>query len=126
MELLGDDRSSNGAVWARNGLVQRLDPNFLEDDPQHVLGPEHIAGPRPARHDHRRWPFLAREPGPLGYGDRPAFVVEDVLAEVLDGSVVRLRIPVDGDLLEASVEEGHVLGEEHADPPPAPRNRGGG
>ena len=73
-------------------------------------------------HDHRGRALAAGEPRPLRDGDGAVAVIEDVLAQVPDRSVVGLRVPVERDLLEATVEIGHVLGDEHGDLLAVPRH----
>ena len=52
----------------------------------------------------------------MGVDDDAVLEVGDVLAEVPDGPVVGLGVEVVGDLLDAPVEIGDVLGDERLDP----------
>ena len=115
MQLLGDDCALDRASRAVHGVADRLDGHLLEDDADHVLGAEHVAGPGIGGHDHRPRTVPAREPGALCDRHRAVAVVEHVLAEVPDRSVVSLGVAVERNLVEASVEVGGVLGEHDLD-----------
>ena len=72
-----------------------------------------------AGHDHLGGPVPAGEPGARGGGVDEALcaaVVEHVLAEVPNRPIVGLGVEVQRDLLDAPVDEGHVLRDPRLDP----------
>ena len=91
--------------------------HLLEDEAGRVLREVDVADLRVGGHDHRGGPVPAGEPGALAVRDDAVLVVEDVLAEVPDGSVVVLRVVIERDLLDAAVEIRDVLGDERLDGP---------
>ena len=115
VELLDHDRAGDGTVRAVDGEAGRLDGDFLEDEAGDVLGPVDVADLRVGRHDHRRRSVPAGEPGAGGVGEDAVIVVEHVLAEVEDRSVVGLAVLVERHLRQAAVEEGDELRLERLD-----------
>ena len=115
MELPGDDCPLDGAARPRHPLVDSLDRDLFEDEPWHVLRAIDVPDSRIAGHDHRRGTLLAGEPGPVRVRDVSVLVVEDVLPEVPDRTVVGLSVVVERDLLDAPVEIGDVLGDTRLD-----------
>ncbi len=101
------------------GAVERLvdlrDVDLFEGVPGDVLGSVHVADLRVRRHDHRERSVEARLPGSLGGEDESVdLVIEHALAQVPHRPVVGLRVEIDRRLLQAAVEEGHVLRDQHA------------
>jgi hypothetical protein len=117
--VLVDLQAHHPARDRTRGAVERLvdlrDVDLFEGIPGDVLGPVHVADLRVRRHNHREWTIDACLPGALGREDEAIdLVIEDGLPQVPHRPVVGLRVEVDRGLLQAAVEEGHVLRDQHA------------
>ena len=115
VELLAHDCSLHRAMRAGDRPANGLHGDLLEDDARHVLGPEDVAEAGVRGHDHRRGTLPAGEPRALGSDRVSVQVVDHVLAQVPDRSIVGLGVAVASHLLQAAVTPGHVLREQHLD-----------
>jgi hypothetical protein len=120
VELLTDDGSLHHAVRALELNVGLGDGHLLPYVGTYVLGVERVADLRIRRHDHRCGSIHTGEPRSFVRVRHAVLEVRHVLAEVPDGAVVGLRVPIEGHLLDPSAEPRGVLGHARRDDVAAP------
>ena len=104
MQLADLNRAGNRAERPGLRLIGLQDLDFLEHGGIDVLDPIDIPDRRMGRHDHRDRPILAGEPGAVRVDDFTVLVVGHVLAEIPDGAIIVLAVPVNRGLVDSPVE----------------------
>ena len=113
--LLPDDRALHRAARTGHGLPGGLHDDLLEHEAGDVLGAERDAELGIGGHDHAWRAVLPGHPRAVGVGDDAVLEVEHVLAEVPHGTVVGLAVPIERDLVDATVQVRDELRDERLD-----------